>query len=98
MYKFGKKENKKNIRVYCGCKYELKDKIKKFGAKFDSSSKSWYFDYDYDELCKNDKLGTYGFKPHTVNIIGEIKNSVLPHHLIIDDVFDLINFRNSLDK
>lgn len=103
-YKFGKKiiSNKAttqaNIRVYCGCKYEYKEHIKKLGAKFDMNLKSWYFDFDADELYKNDKLCTFGYKPHTVRITGTIKNNVLPNHLIIDDIHDLINFRNDMLK
>ena len=92
-YKFRNK-TKANIRVYCGCKYECKDDIKNVGAKFDSSLKSWYFEFNYNDLCKNEKLTIFGFKPHTVRITGSIEDCVLPTHLIIDDVFDLLNFRN----
>jgi hypothetical protein len=54
------------IKIFVGVKYEDKELAKSVGAKFDPNSKSWYFQYEFEEFATNADKHTFWFKPHKV--------------------------------
>jgi hypothetical protein len=54
---------KAQIRIYCNVKFDDKDEFKKYGGRWDSKCKSWYFFYYADDFKDREELHTRQYKP-----------------------------------
>ena len=57
-----------NFKIYIGVNFSEKDEAKKNGAKWNSKSKKWYFEYSLTEFLNNDDLHSFGYKPYFLDI------------------------------
>ena len=80
--------NSEIIKIYCGVKYEDKDRAKKLGAKWDTVRKGWYFQFNINEFLKNEELNTFQFKPFSLSS----KQSI--NHKTYDLIYDTAKNRN----
>ena len=58
--------NSEIMKIYCGVKYDDKEKAKKLGAKWDVARKGWYFQFNINEFLNHEELNTFQFKPFSV--------------------------------
>ena len=88
--------NSEIMKIYCGVKYDDKDKAKKLDAKWDIARKGWYFQFNYDEFMNNEDLHTFQFKPFSISFIQPKKfiDSKIINHKTIDLIFEIAKNRN----
>ena len=80
------------VIVFCGVRYENKEDAKKLGAKWNSEKKSWYFQFNINEVQNNENIHTYSFKPFSLLFMNCDKSCYTSKTYSL--LFNLLNERN----